>query len=142
MYGSGASCDGYWLYEHFAVQLEDCLDVIQCLYKDKYDYKINVDHSCGHDRQKENALKVENMNHDYGGVVKPSMYDTIMVDGCLGKFNLLKCDKDYKLVLGNVQSLVWKATDYGPYFMQDDKRKALANVYIHVLDLQVLLIVG
>jgi len=81
------------------------------------------------------------MNHDYGGA-KPSMYDTIMVDGCLGKFDLLKCDKDYKLILGNVQSLVWKATDHGLYFMQDDERKALANVYIHVLDLQVLLIVG
>jgi len=39
MYGSGASCDGYWFYEHLAVQLEDCLDVIQCLYKDRYDFK-------------------------------------------------------------------------------------------------------
>ena len=67
MYGSGQSKDGYWSYEHLVVQLEDCLDILQCLYGDQFDIRINVDNSCGHDRQKEDALNVNQMNWDYRG---------------------------------------------------------------------------
>ena len=66
MYGSGTSRNGYWLYEHLAVQLEDCLGILHCLYKDKSNVRINVNHSYGHNQQKEDSLKVENMNCDYG----------------------------------------------------------------------------
>ena len=127
MYGSGTSLDDYWSYEHLAVQLEDCLDILQCIYKDKYKFKINVDHSCGHDQQKEDALKVESMNRDYGGV-KPKMHDSIMVDGCLGNYNLREAHDEYKLKLGEVQSLCWKTNNHGPYFIQHDEREGLRVV--------------
>ena len=103
MYGSGK--DRYWSYEHLVIQLEDCLDVLQCLYKDKFDIKINVDHSCGHDRQKEDALNVNRMNRDYGGV-KPKMHDSKMTKGCLDDFELLPRHAQYKLKVGGIQKLV------------------------------------
>ncbi len=49
----GANNDGYWAYGH-------------CLYP-QYDLLFMFDHSCGHDRQREDGLNVENMSRNYGG---------------------------------------------------------------------------
>ena len=56
----GAAKDGYWSYEHLVCQLEDCQDVMRVLYSD-FAVRYNVDHSCGHDRQKEDGLNTNNM---------------------------------------------------------------------------------
>ena len=44
----GANNDGYWAYEQMVLQLEDCIDVLRCLYP-QYDVLFMFDHSCGHD---------------------------------------------------------------------------------------------
>ena len=126
LYGSSSSKDGYWSYEHLAVQLEDCLDVLQCLYKDQFDIKINVDHSCGHDRQKEDALNVNQMNRDYGGR-KPKMHDSKMSEGCLENHELLPRHSSFKLKVDDVQKLVWGEAHHGPYMMPDEEREELRN---------------
>jgi hypothetical protein len=46
--------------------LEDCADVVKTLYS-QYDFLFLFDHSCGHDRMPDDALKVEGMNKGYGG---------------------------------------------------------------------------
>jgi hypothetical protein len=48
-YDYGAGKEGYWTYDHMALQFEDCVDVIQALYP-QYDSLWMFDHSCGHDR--------------------------------------------------------------------------------------------
>ena len=53
------------------------------------------------------------------------MHDSIMVDGCLSNYNLREAHNEYKLKLGEVQSLCWKTDNHGPYFMQHDEREAL-----------------
>jgi hypothetical protein len=40
------------------LQLEDCIDVLKVLYP-QFDFLFLFDHSCGHDRQKEDGLNVE-----------------------------------------------------------------------------------
>ncbi len=70
----GASAEGYWVYEHMVLQLEDCVDCLTVLFPD-YEFLFLLDHSCGHDRQREDGLNVENMNKSYGGN-KPKMRDT------------------------------------------------------------------
>ena len=64
----GANNEGYWSYDHLVVQLEDCIDILKMLYStDKYEIQIMVDHSCGHDCQREDGLNIKTMNKSYGG---------------------------------------------------------------------------
>ena len=57
----------------------DCFDVI---YPDKQ-LMIEVDHSAGHTKFREDGLHVGSMNTKYGGKQK-ALRDTIMTDDCLG----------------------------------------------------------
>jgi len=57
----GASNDGYWNYKHMVLQLEDCIDIVKCLYP-KYDFLSLFGHSWGHNKQREDGLNVENMS--------------------------------------------------------------------------------
>ena len=59
----GANNEGYWTYEHLVIQLEDCMDILTVLYPtDKYEIQTLADNSSGHDRQREDGLKVNGMN--------------------------------------------------------------------------------
>ena len=62
----GASAEGYWTYDSMVLQLEDCADVVTTLYP-QYDFLFLFDHSCGHDRMPEDALRIDGMNKGYGG---------------------------------------------------------------------------
>jgi hypothetical protein len=68
------------------VQTEDCIDVMMVLYP-SYDYLFLFDHSCGHDKQRDDGLNVENMSKSYGG--KQCMIRPILIKeetGCLGTY--------------------------------------------------------
>jgi len=92
------------------LQLEDCIDVLRCLYP-QYDVLFMFDHFCGHDRQREDGLNVENMSKNYGG--KQSKLHT----------SLMKKEKGYLGQLprilnpGDVQSMVFMPGDGGPFWM-------------------------
>jgi hypothetical protein len=60
----GANIKGYWLYEHMMLQMENCLDVMRVLNPEVY-VMLLFDHSCGHNRQREYGLNVENMSKSY-----------------------------------------------------------------------------
>ena len=62
----GANNEGYWSYEHMVLQLEDCVDCLQVL-APQFDYLFLFDHSCGHDKQREDGLNVENMKKSFRG---------------------------------------------------------------------------
>jgi hypothetical protein len=102
----GANNDGYWAYEHMVLQLEDCIDVLRCLYP-QYDVLFMFDHSCGHDRQREDGLNVKNMSKNYGGKQKCT---SLMKKekGFLGQFSRI-------LNPGDVQSMVFMPGDEGPF---------------------------
>jgi hypothetical protein len=55
----GASGEGYWVYKHMVLQSEDCTDCQKVLYPE-HEFLFLLDHSCGHDRQRNDGLKVEN----------------------------------------------------------------------------------
>jgi len=48
------------------LQLEDIIDCLQVLYP-QFDVLFLFDHSCRHDREKEDGLNIENMNNEFGG---------------------------------------------------------------------------
>ena len=56
----------YWQYQHMVLQLEDCVDMLKVMYP-QYNFLFLFDHSCGHDRQRDDGLNIENMPKKYGG---------------------------------------------------------------------------
>jgi hypothetical protein len=62
----GSKGEGYWSYEHMVILLEDCIDCLKVLYS-QYDFVFLLDHSCGHDRQREDGLNAGKMNKTFGG---------------------------------------------------------------------------
>ena len=62
----GAAGEGYWCYEYMVLQLEDCVDALKVVYP-QYDFLFLLDHSRGHDRQREDGLNVEKMSKYFGG---------------------------------------------------------------------------
>ncbi|CAM9880058.1 unnamed protein product, partial [Laminaria digitata] len=58
------------------------MDVLETLYPDRQ-LVIEVDHSAGHAKYREDGLHVGNMNVRFGGKQR-ELRDTIMAEGCLG----------------------------------------------------------
>jgi hypothetical protein len=83
----GQNNDGYWSYKHMVLQIEDCIDVLKVLFPN-FDVLLLFEHSCGHDRQQEHGLNIENMSKGYGGKQSRLCSSIIKeVDGYLGSFN-------------------------------------------------------
>jgi hypothetical protein len=111
----GANNEGYWCYEHMVLQLEDCVDCIKVI-APQFDYLFLFDHSCGHDKQREDGLNVENMTKNFGGK-QAYLHDTLIkeVDGYLGPY-------PRTLKPGDVQSMVFHESDIGPFWLTAEER--------------------
>ena len=57
----GVSGQGYWCYEHMVLQVNDCTIVLKVNFPE-IDFLFMLDHSCGHDKQRESGLNAENMH--------------------------------------------------------------------------------
>ena len=61
--------EGYWGYAQFEEQVVDVMDVLEALYPG-HQLMIEVDHSAGHAKYREDGLHVGNMNVRFGGQAK------------------------------------------------------------------------
>ncbi len=59
------NAQGYRSYEHMVMQLEDCIDCLTVLYP-HIDFVFLLDHSCGHDRQRDDGLNVAKVREFWG----------------------------------------------------------------------------
>jgi hypothetical protein len=57
----GVNLEGYWLYDHMVLQMDDCINIVKLL-RPQYDVLFLFDYSCGHDRQCEDGLNNENVS--------------------------------------------------------------------------------
>jgi hypothetical protein len=97
------------------LQFEVCVDCLQVI-APQFDYLFLFDHSCGHDKQREDGLNVKNMTKSFGGK-QAYLHDTIIKehDGYLGPFpNILRP--------GDVQSMVFKGRNVGPFWLSEQER--------------------
>ncbi|CAM9799266.1 unnamed protein product, partial [Scytosiphon promiscuus] len=78
----GRNKSGYWGFDQFKEQTEDMMDAHEYLDPDMQ-LVIEVDHSSGHAKQREDGLHVGNMNAKYGGKQK-HLRDTVLTEGCVG----------------------------------------------------------
>jgi hypothetical protein len=60
-----ANNEGCWSYKHMVLQLEDYVDYLQVL-TPQFDDLFLFDHSCGHDKQREDGLNVETWQNHSG----------------------------------------------------------------------------
>ena len=86
-----------------------------------FDVEILVDHSCGHDRQRDDSLNLVRMNVRCGGK-QAKMHDSKikMERGYLIKNNHL-------LSVGDTQEINWKKGDRSPIFMDIDEWQLLIS---------------
>jgi hypothetical protein len=118
-YGANSE-EGYWTYQHMVLQLEDCVDVLNVLFP-QYDFLFLFDHSCGHDRQREDGLSVAKMSKYYGGAQRRPRDTTIkQAKGYLGSHSPV-------LKVGDVQSMCFTANDTGPWTKQSGRRNVMTK---------------
>jgi hypothetical protein len=114
----GINGEGYWTYESMIIQLEDCMDCLSVLYP-SLDFVFLFDHSNGHDRLQPNGLSSTRISKYYGGK-QPKMRDSVLTDvKCFGPFH----DHTYPLQLNSIQSMIYKSTDSGPFYLTEDDRE-------------------
>ena len=114
----GSNSEGYWNYDRMVLQMEDCTDCLRTLHP-SFDIVFLFDHSCGHDRQREDGLNVRKMNKGFGKN-QPKMHSTEIKDKTyLGTFQM---EPHYTLEVGSIESLVFKETDEGSYWLTQVER--------------------
>jgi hypothetical protein len=47
----GKNNDGYWTYKRMVCQLDECVDILKSLFRNRYDFLFMFDHSCRHVRK-------------------------------------------------------------------------------------------
>jgi hypothetical protein len=126
-----ANGDGYWVYAHMVLQVEDCVDCFTVsVFYPEHDFLFMLDHFCGHDRQSKDGLNAENMNKSYGGN-KPKLWVTLMSQehGYLGPY-------PWQLQPGDTQKMVFLPSDDDPFWMsqaeQEKRRKDLVIEGVNV----------
>jgi hypothetical protein len=103
------------------LQLEDCMDCLKVLFP-QCQYLFLFDHSCGHDRQREDGLNVENTSKSFGGK-QSFMHDTLIKEshGYLGHYPKM-------LNPGDVQHMVFTENDPGPFWLSEEREKSSAMI--------------
>ena len=62
----GVQNEGYWDYNHMALQMEDVYDVVSTVYP-HFDFVAQMDQSAGHGKKRERGLDVSMMRKKWGG---------------------------------------------------------------------------
>ena len=112
----GVNNEGYWTFNHMAIQFEDCVDCLRVLYP-HFDFAFFFDHSQGHAKKRANGLDASAMNRAYGGVQQRMRESFIKAeDGYLGMH-------ERTIHVGDNQSFVFKPDDAGPFWMTEQERE-------------------
>jgi hypothetical protein len=106
-YGKGK--DGYWSYNHMALQLEDCTDTFKVLFP-AFDIVYELDHSSGHDKEKADGLTTtpSMLGWEHGGKQRR------MRSSELGKNNTGTVRHERCINLGEIQHMSFRMDDLPP----------------------------
>ena len=99
------------------MQVEDCIDCLKVINKDKYQYLFLFDHSNGHDCTAPDALKADAMRKHYGGK-QPRMRNTVIQNNNFLGPHQPQC----KLQVGQIQYMTFKENDTGPDYLTPQQR--------------------
>ncbi|CAB1113198.1 unnamed protein product [Ectocarpus sp. CCAP 1310/34] len=102
----GKNKDGCWGYDEFKQQIEDAFDVFD-VFEPDMQVVVEIDHSSGHTRQREDGLHVGNMN--------VNKWSTEFTEGAEVY--------DMKLKVGDTQTSTFAASSPPPFYEWDAPRK-------------------
>ena len=130
----GANAEGYWTGNHMIVQLEDCIDCLQVMYGEEYDFVFMFDHSSGHAKKRYHGLDGENNNVKQGGILQhPTFIKT--KHNFLGPF--YNPNNPRMVKVGQFQKLIWNNVDLGPgdgpiYLTKDERLEQRHDKWIPI----------
>ena len=107
----GVNNDGYWGYDHMAIQNEDVFDVLSVCYP-HCDFLLHSDQSGPHTKKREDGLDVKEMGKYWGGK-KAKMHTTVVREN--GPFNATH-------LIGQEQSMQFSENDDGPFYLTPEER--------------------
>lgn len=123
----GKHKEGYWNYDMFAEQCVDIMDCFEVLYPD-WQLVMEVDHSSGHAKYREDGLHVANMNVKWGGTKGGKMRNTTVSAECLGPNDATieweGRTVDCKVKVGDIQSFIFQVGDPPPFYDLDAPAKS------------------
>ena len=105
--------EGYWNYNHIALQVEDVFDILSIKFPGYY-FCFLLDQSSGHGRQREGSLNANLMNQTFGGKQVKLRDSTKIKD--LGPYHHI-------LQLGDTQSMIFTEVDADPFYMHEAHTK-------------------
>jgi hypothetical protein len=111
----GANNQGYWTYNHMAIQFEDCVDCLKVLYP-QFDFAFLFDHSQGHAKKLPDGLDAYSMNKGYGGI------QTRMRESVIKEENGYLGTHTRTLNVGDTQKFIFQPGDDGPFWMTQAER--------------------
>ena len=107
----GVQNEGYWDFNHMALQMEDAYDVLQAIHP-HCDFVVEMDRSAGHGKKREDGLDANIMKKKWGGG-KDNMRDTIVPENApYGATHLV----------GSVQHMHFQEIDEGPFDLSPQQR--------------------
>ena len=108
---------GYWTYYDMIMQVEDCIDCLNVINKNEYQYLFLFNHSNRHDCTAPDASKADAIRKHYGGK-QPRMHNTVIEnDNFLGPYQ-----PQCKLQVSQTQNMTFKENDIGPYYLTPQQR--------------------
>jgi len=110
----GASNEGYWNFNHAALQLEDLVDCLIVLFPN-VDFVFLFDQSSGHGKRQKDGLSMNLMNRGWGSA-GPIMHSTQIEPACLGPYPKM-------LKVGDVQTMTFGEEDDGPFDLTEQQRR-------------------
>ena len=108
----GINEEGYWNYNHIALQVEDVFDILSIRFPG-HDFCFLMDQSSGHGRMREGSLNANLMNKNFGGK-QGKLRDTKIKD--VGPY-------PHILQIGDTQSMVFDEGSSGPFYVKEAQKK-------------------
>ena len=107
----GMHNEGYWTYDHIALQMEDAFDVLSIVFP-HCDFVFLLDQSSGHGKRRKGGLDAKNMNLHWGGK-KEKMRETVVTENGPHRATHLA---------GELQCMQFIETDQGPFYLTPEQR--------------------
>ena len=99
------------------LQMGDCIDCLK-VYGTSYDFLFLFDHSNGDGKLQPNGLNANKIYIKFGGQ-QPRMRDTLLNNN----IKLGQCNLSRHLHHGDIQSMVFRSDDPGPFYLSDRERE-------------------
>ena len=103
----GANKEGYWTGNHMTLQVKDCMDYLNKIIEDGFNFCLQFDHSSGHAKNQVFSLDSSRILKGFGGILQ-RLTEIKKADGYIGPFYSVNNSAVVKVKAGKVRILNWE----------------------------------